>query len=167
MGFFFLFLCVCCWYWFSFSVFFLFLTAWLLFCFVQLLGRAWLFATPWTATCQASLSFTVSWSLLRLTSVELVMPSNHLILCRDQPLLKILVRCHKVGINALTVCVLSGTRASSILVKVGANLSFHTTLFVVWLAHFFLLINNLPLYGGITVNLTTYLLKDILVASKF
>ena len=38
-------------------------------------------ATPWTAACQDSLSFTISWSLLKLTSIELVMPSNHLILC--------------------------------------------------------------------------------------
>ena len=35
-------------------------------------------ATPWTAACQASLSFTVSWSLLKLMSIESVMPSNHL-----------------------------------------------------------------------------------------
>ena len=36
---------------------------------------------PWTAACQASLSFTISWSFLKLMSIELVMPSNHLILC--------------------------------------------------------------------------------------
>ena len=41
-----------------------------------------LFATPWTAARQASLSFTVSWSLLKLMSIESVMPSHHLILCR-------------------------------------------------------------------------------------
>ena len=46
-----------------------------------LLSRVRLFATPWTAAHQAFLSFTVSWSLLKLLSVELVMPSNHLILC--------------------------------------------------------------------------------------
>ena len=46
-----------------------------------LLSCVWLFATLWTAACQASLSFTVSWSLLRLMSIESVMPSNHLILC--------------------------------------------------------------------------------------
>ena len=40
------------------------------------------FATPWTAACQASLSFTLSLSLLKLMSTESVMPSNHLILCR-------------------------------------------------------------------------------------
>ena len=38
-------------------------------------------ATPWTAACQVSLSFTISWSLLRHMSIELVMPFNHLILC--------------------------------------------------------------------------------------
>ena len=44
---------------------------------VQLLSRVWLFATPWTAVCQASLSITNSWSLLKLISIKLVMPSNH------------------------------------------------------------------------------------------
>ena len=48
---------------------------------VQLLSRVWLIATPWTAALQASLSITSSCSLLRLMSIELVMPSNHLILC--------------------------------------------------------------------------------------
>ena len=48
---------------------------------VQLLIRVQLFATSWTAACQASLSFTISWSLLKLMSIELVMPSSHLILC--------------------------------------------------------------------------------------
>src|SRR5574341_145380 len=41
-----------------------------------------LFVTPWTAVCQASLSFSISQSLLKLMSIESVMPSNHLILCR-------------------------------------------------------------------------------------
>ena len=40
-----------------------------------------LFATPWTGARQASLSLTISWSLLKLVSIELVMPSNHLVLC--------------------------------------------------------------------------------------
>ena len=43
--------------------------------------------TPWTAACQASLSITSSWSLLKLMSIEPVMPSNHLILCRPLLLL--------------------------------------------------------------------------------
>ena len=47
---------------------------------VQLLSCVGLFATPWTAACQASLSITNSWSLLKLTSIESVMTSNHLIL---------------------------------------------------------------------------------------
>ena len=53
---------------------------------VQLLRRVQLFATPWTAACQASLSFT-SWGLLKLMSTESVMPSNHHILCRPLLLL--------------------------------------------------------------------------------
>ena len=52
---------------------------------VQLLSFVWLFVTPWsqpwTAACRASISITNSWSLLRLMSIESVMPSNHLILC--------------------------------------------------------------------------------------
>ena len=44
---------------------------------------------PWTAVCQASLSFTISWSLLKLKSIESVMPSNHLILCHPLLLLSI------------------------------------------------------------------------------
>ena len=47
---------------------------------VQLLSCVRLFATPWTTACQASLPFTIFWSLLKLTSIESVMPSNHLIL---------------------------------------------------------------------------------------
>jgi len=54
---------------------------------VQLLSRVWLFATPWTAACQASLSITNSWSLPKLMSIESVMPSSHLILCRPLLLL--------------------------------------------------------------------------------
>ena len=49
---------------------------------VQSLSHVRLFATPWTAARQASLSITSSWSLLKLMSIDSVMPSNHLILCR-------------------------------------------------------------------------------------
>ena len=49
---------------------------------VQSLSPLRLFATPWTAACQASLSITNSWSLLKLMSIESVIPSNYLILCR-------------------------------------------------------------------------------------
>ena len=49
---------------------------------VQLLNRFRLFATPWIAACQASLSITNTWSSFRLTSIESVMPSSHIILCR-------------------------------------------------------------------------------------
>ena len=54
---------------------------------VQLLSCVWLFATPWTAARQASLAITNSRSLLKLMSMESVMPSNHLILCRPLLLL--------------------------------------------------------------------------------
>ena len=54
---------------------------------VQSLSRVRLFATPWTAALQASLSIANSWSLLKLMSIESVMPSNHLILCHPLLLL--------------------------------------------------------------------------------
>ena len=50
---------------------------------VQSLSCVRLFATPWTAACQASLSIINSWSLLKLMSIKSVMPSNHLILCHS------------------------------------------------------------------------------------
>ena len=50
---------------------------------VQLLTCVRLFVTPWTAARQASLSFTISWSLLKLMSIESVMPSKHLIFCHS------------------------------------------------------------------------------------
>ena len=62
---------------FVFDVLFLFLKKRV----VQSLSRVQLFGTPWTAARQASPSFTVSWGLLKLMSIESVMPSNYLILC--------------------------------------------------------------------------------------
>ena len=54
---------------------------------VQSLSHVLLFATPWNAACQASLSFTISWTLLKLMSIELVMPSNRFVLCHPVLLL--------------------------------------------------------------------------------
>ena len=54
---------------------------------VQSLSHVWLFATPWIAARQASLSITIFWSSLKLTSIESVMPSSYLILCRPLLLL--------------------------------------------------------------------------------
>ena len=63
-----------------------------------------LFATLWTAALQTSLSFTISWSLFRLTYIELVMPSNHLILCHPLPLPSILPSI-SVFSNDLDLCI--------------------------------------------------------------
>ena len=60
--------------------------------------------TPWTAACQASLSFTNSWSLLELMSIELVMPSNHLILCHPLLLLPPFPSSIRVFSNESTLC---------------------------------------------------------------
>ena len=54
---------------------------WWHFAVVQLFSCVQLFATPWTAAHQASLSFTISWSLLKPMSIQSVMPSNYLVLC--------------------------------------------------------------------------------------
>ena len=54
---------------------------------VQFVSRVQFFATSWTAACQASLSITTSWRLLKLMYIKSVMPSNHLILCRPLLLL--------------------------------------------------------------------------------
>ena len=57
------------------------MTDWVSVVVVQWLSHVRLFVTPWTAAHQASLSFTISWSLLKFMFTESVMPSNHLILC--------------------------------------------------------------------------------------
>ena len=62
---------------------------------VQSLSRVRLFATPWTAAHQASLSITNSWSLLKRKSIESVMPSNHLILCHPLLLLPSISYLHE------------------------------------------------------------------------
>ena len=54
---------------------------WFCYHFVQSLSYGWLFAALWTVACQASLFFTISWSLFKFMPTESVMPSNHLILC--------------------------------------------------------------------------------------
>ena len=66
---------------------------------IQLLSSVWLFATPWTAACQASLSITNSWSLLKLMSIESVIPSNHLILCHPFLLLPSVFPSIRVSLN--------------------------------------------------------------------
>ena len=72
---------------------------------VQSLSRVRLFATPWTAACQASLSITNSRSLLKLMSIELVMPSNHLILCRPLLLLPSIFPSIRVFSSESVLCI--------------------------------------------------------------
>jgi len=72
---------------------------------VQLLNCVRLFATPWTATCQASLSITNSWSLLKPLSIESVMPSNHLILCCPLLLLPSIFPSIRVFLNESALCI--------------------------------------------------------------
>ena len=70
---------------------------------VQSLSRVWLSATPWIAARQASLSITISWSSLRLTSIKSVMPSSHLILGRPLLLLPAIPPSIRVFSNESTL----------------------------------------------------------------
>ena len=71
---------------------------------VQSLRHVRLFATPWTAARQASLSFTISWSLFKLMSIELVMPSNHLLFCHSLLLLPSIFPSIRVFSNESAFC---------------------------------------------------------------
>ena len=72
---------------------------------VQSLNCVQLLATPWTAAYQVSLSFTISWSLLKLMSFELMMPSNHLILCHPLLLLPSIFPSIRVFSNESALCI--------------------------------------------------------------
>ena len=73
---------------------------------VQLLGRVWLFVTTWTAARQASLSKANSQSLLKLMSIESVMPSNRLILCRPLLLLPSIFHSIPVFSSESVLCIM-------------------------------------------------------------
>ena len=72
---------------------------------VQLLSHVQLFVTPWTAARQASLSITNSWSLLKLMSIEKVMPSKHLIFCHPLLLLPSIFPSIRVFSNESVLCI--------------------------------------------------------------
>ena len=72
---------------------------------VQSLSCVWLFVTPWITARQASLSITNSRSSLRLTSIESVIPSSHLILCHPLLLLPPISPSIRVFSNELTLCI--------------------------------------------------------------
>ena len=72
---------------------------------VQSFSHVQLFVTPWTAACQASLSFTVSWNLLKLMSIESVMPSKHLTLCCPLLLLPSIFPSIRLFSSESTLCI--------------------------------------------------------------
>ena len=72
---------------------------------VQSLSHVWLFVNPWTAARQASLSFTISWSLLKLLSIESVMPSNHFILYHPLLLLSSIFPSIRIFSNESALCI--------------------------------------------------------------
>ena len=71
---------------------------------VQSVSRVWLFATPWTTARQVSLSFTISWSLLKLMFIESLIPFNHFILCHPL-LLPSVFPSIRVFSNESAVCI--------------------------------------------------------------
>ena len=73
---------------------------------VQSLSRVWLFVTPWTAAGQASLSITNSQSLLKLMSIESVMPCNHLTLCHPLLLSSSIFPGIRVFLSASVLCIM-------------------------------------------------------------
>ena len=72
---------------------------------VQSLSPVWLFATPWTIACQSPLSSTISQSLLKLMSIESIMPSNHLILCHPLLFLSSIFPSIKVFSSESALCI--------------------------------------------------------------
>ena len=72
---------------------------------IQLFSHVWLFVIPRTAACQAFLSITNSWSFLKFMFIELVMPSNHLILCRPLLLLPSIFPSIRVFSNESVLCI--------------------------------------------------------------
>ena len=89
--------------WFFF--FFFFNPHTLVSCSIQSLSHVRLFATPWTTARQASLSITISWRFPKLISIESVMPSNHLILCRPLLLLPLIFPNIRVFSNESALCI--------------------------------------------------------------
>ena len=84
-----------------------------LFSSVQSLSRVWLFATPWTATLQTSLSITNSWSLLKLLFIESVKPSNSLMLCSPLLLLPSILPSTRV-FSKESVLIASGGQSTGV-----------------------------------------------------
>ena len=97
-------LCVVGIYLIKFYIFISLLTFLCPFSSVQSLSHVWLFVTPWIAARQASRSITNSWSSLKLMSIELVMPSSHLILCRPLLLPPPIPPSIRVFFNESTLC---------------------------------------------------------------
>ena len=73
---------------------------------VQSLGHVCLFVTPWTAAGQVSLSFTISWNLLKQMSIESVMSSNHLFLCHPLLLLPLILPSIRIFFSELAPCIM-------------------------------------------------------------
>ena len=126
-----------------------------------LVSHVWLFEIPWSAVCQASLSFTISWSLLKLKSIKSVMPSNHIILCRYLLLLPSIFPSIRVFSNELALHI-RWPKCWSYLISLSNN--WLIDLFIIYLYiegkcphvvdhyFFFLILFYKPLCGALTFN---------------
>ena len=113
-------------------------SSWRSFSSVQSLSGVWLFVTPWTAAHQASLSITNSRNLLKPMSLELVMPSNHLILCHLLLLLPSIFPNLRVFSNESVLCIRwlkhwSFSFSVSLCNEYSGLISFSTDWFDAWL----------------------------------
>ena len=114
---------------------------------VQSLSCVRPFVTPWTAAPQASLSFTISWSLLKLLSIESVMPSNHLVLCHP---FSSCVQSYYSGLISFKIdwCDFQGTLKSLLQHRCGVAS-------ILWCSSFFMVQHSHPyMTAGKTVALT-------------
>ena len=104
---------------------------------VHSLSHVWFFATPWAVARQASLSFTISQSLLRLMSDELKMPSSHLILCCPLVLLPSIFPSIRVLSNELALRIRWSKYFKSLLEhpSLKASILRHSAIFMVQLSH--------------------------------
>ena len=123
---------------------------------IQSLSCVWLFVTPWTAAGQASLSFTISWSLLKLISIESVMPSNHLILCCSFLLLLSVFPSIRTFFNESAFCIRwPSIRASASVLAMNIQgwfpLGLTGLILLIFFSTLFCLILTTTLWGGTVI----------------
>ena len=124
---------------------------------IQSLSCVWLFANPWTAARQASQSFTISWSLFKLMSVEAVMPSEHLILCRPLLLLRLIFPSFRVFSNESALCQNIGASASVLAMSIQDLFPFGLTGLITLLSKGLSKVSSAPQFKSINSSMISFL----------